>query len=99
VKFGGFDTYRLLFTDEQFTTALRVTTILTLIVVIVPNVLGLGVALLLDKGGWVYNAPRSVFLTPGVLSSVVVSIVWSRLLDAEGPINQALRAVGVSNPP
>src|SRR5215211_5800021 len=67
----GLRNYRLLFTDELFLTSLRVTTILTLIVVIVPNVLGLGIALLLDKRGWLYNALRSVFFTPVILSSVV----------------------------
>ncbi|MDX3188133.1 sugar ABC transporter permease [Streptomyces sp. MN03-5084-2B] len=99
VKFVGWDNYRLLLTDEQFLIALRVTTILTLIVVIVPNVLGLGVALLLDRKGWLYNALRSVFFTPVILSSVVVSIVWSRLLDDRGPVNSLLRAFGVSHPP
>ena len=95
----GLRNYQLLFQDEQFRTALRVTSILTLIVVIVPNVLGLGVALLLDRRGWLYNALRSVFFTPVILSSVVVSVVWSRLLDADGPLNQTLRAVGVDAPP
>jgi multiple sugar transport system permease protein len=98
-KYVGLDNYQLLFQDEQFLTALRVTSILTLIVVIVPNVLGLGVALLLDRRGWLYNALRSVFFTPVILSSVVVSVVWSRLLDAEGPLNQTLRALGVDEPP
>jgi len=95
----GLRNYRLLFTDELFLTSLRVTTILTLIVVIVPNVLGLGIALLLDKRGWLYNALRSVFFTPVILSSVVVSIIWTRLLDNDGPLNQGLRAVGVAEPP
>ncbi|MFF1612311.1 carbohydrate ABC transporter permease [Amycolatopsis sp. NPDC058278] len=99
VKFVGFDNYRLLFTDAQFLTALRVTTVLTLIVVVVPNVLGLGVALLLDRKGWLYNALRSVFFTPVILSSVVVSIVWSRLLDDRGPLNSLLRGLGVAHPP
>jgi multiple sugar transport system permease protein len=99
VKLVGLSNYTLLFTDEQFLTALKVTTILTLVVVIVPNVLGLGVALLLDRKGWLYNALRSVFFTPVILSSVVVSIVWSRLLDDQGPINNALRALGVEHPP
>jgi multiple sugar transport system permease protein len=99
VKFVGLDNYRLLFTDEQFLTALKVTTVLTLIVVIVPNALGLGVALLLDRKGWLYNALRSVFFTPVILSSVVVSIVWSRLLDDQGPLNTLLRALGIEHPP
>ena len=64
-----------------------------------PNVLGLAIALLLDRRGWLYNALRSVFFVPMVLSSVVVSIIWTRLLDNEGPINQGLRALGVAHPP
>ncbi|MEU1687955.1 sugar ABC transporter permease [Micromonospora sp. NPDC005707] len=98
-KYVGLENYQLLLHDDQFLTALRVTTILTVIVVIVPNVLGLAVALLLDRHGWLYNALRSVFFTPVILSSVVVSVIWSRLLDSEGPLNEALRALGVDQPP
>lgn len=98
-RYVGLANYRLLFTDPAFLTSLKVTTILTVIVVVAPNVFGLAVAVLLDRRGWLYNALRSVFFVPMVLSSVVVSIVWTRLLDNEGPINQALRALGVDHPP
>jgi multiple sugar transport system permease protein len=99
VKYVGFQNYRMLFEDDQFLLSLRVTTILTLIVVVVPNVLGLAIALLLDRRGWFYNALRSVFFTPIVLSSVVVSIIWTRLMADDGLINQTLRALGVAHPP
>ncbi len=95
----GLHNYRVLFTDDEFLTSLRVTTILTLIIVIVPNVLGLAIALLLDRRGWLYNALRSVFFVPVVLSSVVVSVIWIRLLADDGVLNQALRALGVHHPP
>jgi multiple sugar transport system permease protein len=98
-RYVGLRNYRLLLTDSEFLTSLRVTTILTLIVVIVPNVAGLAIAVLLDRRGWLYNALRSVFFTPMVLSSVVVSIVWTRMLDDGGLINQALRGLGVAHPP
>jgi multiple sugar transport system permease protein len=98
-KYVGLANYRLLFEDAEFLTSLRVTAILTVIVVVVPNVLGLAIAVLLDKRGWLYNALRSVFFVPMVLSSVVVSVIWTRLLDNEGPINQGLRALGVQEPP
>lgn len=98
-EFVGLENYRLLFQDEQFLTSLRVTTILTVIVVVVPNVLGLGVALLLDRKGRLYNVLRSVFFTPVILSSVVVSIIWTKLLDDRGPVNDLLRALGVEHPP
>lgn len=98
-RYVGLRNYELLLHDPEFGTALRVTTVLTLIVVIVPNVLGLLVALLLDRGGWLYRALRSVFFTPMVLSSVVVSIIWARLLADDGMLNQTLRALGVDQPP
>ena len=98
-EFVGLRNYRILLTDEEFLTSLKVTTILTLIVVIVPNVLGLAIAVLLDRRGWLYNALRSVFFVPMVLSSVVVSVIWTRLLDNDGPINQLLRGIGVDEPP
>src|SRR6266508_3289069 len=95
-KYVKLQNYQLLLHDEAFRTSLKVTTILTAIVVIVPNMLGLAIAVLLDRRGWLYNALRSVFFVPVVLSSVVVSIIWTRLLDNEGPINQGLRAIGPS---
>lgn len=98
-RYTGLRNYVQLVHDQEFTTALQVTTILTLIVVIVPNAFGLAIALLLDRRGWLYNALRSVFFTPVILSSVVVSIIWTRLLDADGPVNDALRALGVHHPP
>jgi multiple sugar transport system permease protein len=98
-RYVGLRNYRLLFTDQEFLTSLRVTTILTLIVVIVPNVLGLAIALMLDRPGWLYNALRSVFFIPVVLSSVVVSVIWTRLLDNDGLLNQTLRGLGVHDPP
>jgi multiple sugar transport system permease protein len=98
-RYVGLRNYRLLLTDQEFLTSLRVTTILTVIVVILPNVLGLAIAVLLDRRGWLYNLLRSVFFVPVVLSSVVVSIIWTRLLDNEGPVNQALRGLGVEQPP
>jgi multiple sugar transport system permease protein len=98
-RYVGLRNYRLLFEDQEFLQALKVTTILTLIVVIVPNVLGLLIALLLDRRGWFYNALRSVFFVPVVLSSVVVSIIWTRMMADDGVLNQALRGFGMHDPP
>jgi multiple sugar transport system permease protein len=98
-EYVGLGNYRRLLHDQEFLTSLRVTTTMTLIVVIVPNVAGLLVALLLDRRGWIYNALRSVFFVPMVLSSVVVSVIWTRLLDNDGLVNDTLRSLGLSHPP
>jgi len=98
-KYVGLGNFRLLFTDPSFLQSLRVTTILTLIVVVVPNVVGVAIAVMLDRRGWFYNAMRSVFFTPVILSSVVVSIIWSRLLADDGLVNKALHGIGLAHPP
>lgn len=94
-SFVGLDNYRLLLHDQEFLTSLRITSVLTLILVIVPNLAGLGIAMLLNRKGWFYIAWRGVFFVPVVLSSVVVSIVWTRLLADDGVIDQALGWAGV----
>ncbi|MFI6319383.1 carbohydrate ABC transporter permease [Nonomuraea sp. NPDC050556] len=98
-KFVGLRNYQLLVQDEAFLTSLGITTIVTVIVVVVPNLLGLGIAVLLDRKGWLYNALRSVFFTPMILSSVVISVIWTRILADDGPLNQGLRAIGIAEPP
>ncbi|MFI6602377.1 carbohydrate ABC transporter permease [Nonomuraea sp. NPDC050536] len=99
-RFVGLANYAGLLTDPAFLTSLKVTTILTLIVVIVPNVAGVGVAVLLDRRGWLYNALRSVFFVPVVLSSVVVSVVWMAMLQDDGLINRlfGIRVGWLSDP-
>lgn len=94
-RFVGLHNYSLLLSDDTFLTSLRVTVVLTVILVVVPNLAGLGVALLLDRPGVFYRAWRTVFFVPVVLSSVVVSIVWTRLLADDGAVNQMLGWVGL----
>ncbi|WP_329565095.1 carbohydrate ABC transporter permease [Streptomyces sp. NBC_01361] len=98
-RFVGLDNYTELLTDDTFLTALKVTTILSLVIVIVPNVAGLAVAVLLDRRGRLYHALRGVFFVPVVLSSVVVSVVWQAMLTDDGLVNTLLRSAGVSSPP
>ncbi|MDI2129493.1 carbohydrate ABC transporter permease [Yinghuangia seranimata] len=95
----GLANYRALLDDADFHQALHNTVVLTLIVTILPNVAGLGIAMLLDRSGWFTNALRSVFFVPTVLSAVVVSVVWQKILTDDGLFNRALHAVGVGSPP
>ncbi|MEB8339505.1 carbohydrate ABC transporter permease [Streptomyces endophyticus] len=97
--FVGLDNYTRLLTDDTFLTALKVTTVLTLIIVVVPNAAGLAVAVLLDRRGRLYTALRGVFFVPVVLSSVVVSVVWQAMLTDDGLVNTLLRSLGVAAPP
>lgn len=98
-SFIGFDNYVALIASSTFQHVLANTFIITAIVVIGTNVLGLAIALLLRRQHWLYNVLRSVFFTPVVLSPVVVSVIWRSLLVDDGLINSILRSLGVASPP
>ncbi|MFC9328634.1 carbohydrate ABC transporter permease [Kitasatospora sp. NPDC057015] len=95
----GLRNYTRLLQDSDVTGALSNTVIVTAIVTATANVLGLAIALLLDRRGWLYNMLRSVFFTPVVLSSVVVSVIWQAILADDGLLDSALRSLGVAHPP
>lgn len=97
--FVGLSNYRQLLSDPSFHRSLGNTALLTAAVVVVPNAVGLGVALLLDRGSRLYRMLRTVFFTPVVLSSVVVSVIWQALLTDDGIINKVLRSLGAEHPP
>ncbi|MDX6280902.1 MAG: multiple sugar transport system permease protein [Kribbellaceae bacterium] len=79
-SFVGFGQFHRLVGDDQFWLVLKNTFVVTAIVVIVPNVLGLALALLLDRDTLLYRLLRSVFFTPVILSGIVVSVMWQNLL-------------------
>ncbi|MFF0341675.1 carbohydrate ABC transporter permease [Kribbella sp. NPDC004875] len=97
-SFVWFENYARLFSDPAYLQTLGNTVILTVICIVVPNALGLGIALLLDRSGWVFNAMRAVFFVPVILSSVVVAVIWQLLLKDDGLVNSALHSF-VPHPP
>ena len=99
VDFVGIENYLRLLGDPAFLRALTNTVILALVGTIVPNVLGLSIALLLDRKGWIFNVMRSAFFIPIVLSAVVVSVIWGLILRDDGLLNQTLTWFGVADPP
>jgi multiple sugar transport system permease protein len=95
----GLEQFRRLLDDDQFWLVLKNTVLITAIVVIVPNVLGLGIALLLDRDTLLYRLLRSVFFTPVILSGIVVSVIWQSLLRPDGVLNAVLTDLGVESAP
>src|SRR3954470_21771734 len=84
----GFGQFQRLFGDDQFWLVLKNTFVVTAIVVVVPNVLGLAIALLLDRNRSLYRLLRSVFFTPVILSGIVVSVIWQSMLRPGGVLDQ-----------
>jgi raffinose/stachyose/melibiose transport system permease protein len=92
----GFDNYLSFFTDPVLRSTLG--NVLTLIVffAILPICLGLLSAALITTGKRPGMAVyRWIFFLPQVLTSVVIALLFKRMYAPEGPINEALRAVGL----
>jgi multiple sugar transport system permease protein len=61
----------------------------------ITNVLGLLVALMLNRPLRLYYALRTLFFIPQVLSAVIISFVWSIILTQDGILNTVLRDAGL----
>lgn len=75
--FVGFDNFAKIYTDKLFLNATINTAIWMLAAILLPTLLGLGLALLIDSripGGAVF---KSIFYLPICLSAVVVGQIWT----------------------
>src|SRR5258708_36300872 len=93
----GFGNYRELLSDTVFKQAVKVTAIMTALIVVLPNALGLGVALMLRGQTRLFAVLRTIFFVPIVLAGVVVSFIWQAMLTDYGVINSVLSDVGLGS--
>jgi multiple sugar transport system permease protein len=91
----GARNYRNLLHDDVFKQSLKTTAIMAGLIVVVPNVLGLGVALMLRGEVRLFAVLRTIFFVPQVLAAVVVSFIWQAMLTDNGILNSILADVGL----
>ncbi len=90
------DMYRQMPADADFIASLRNTIALLVAFTGVSLVVGLGLALLVDRKIRFENTIRTIYLLPMALSFVVTAIFWSWMYAADGMINTILNGVGLS---
>lgn len=92
----GLDNYRDVFTEPLIREGFLHTLVLVAMFATIPVAIGLIVAATMTtvkvRGSTVFRV--AIFL-PGVVSSVVVGVIWNWLYASEGPINGLLRAIGL----
>src|SRR6266571_4576041 len=95
--FAGLHNYTLIFTDTIFRTALVNTVILTLVPVLLSLLLGLGIALLLDRKVFGRGVLRTLIISPFLVMPAAAALVWKfTLLDTQfGILNWVLSPFGV----
>lgn len=98
-KFVGFDNFAILLKDTNFVKAFQNTIFLLVIVTIITMVLAIASAAVLTRKDTKFkNFFRVVFYFPNILSVVVISAIFSAILDPEkGIVNSSLGALGLDN--
>lgn len=85
-KFIGLENFAYMFKDRSFQEAIKTTVIITISTAFFLNVLGIFFAVLLDGVGKVYKLSKTGIFIPAILSSVVVSFLWSYMTQTDGGI-------------
>ena len=99
VRWLGLENYRTIAGDEIFWRALRNTLLFTGLTTLFLNIIGFGAALLISTRVRGTGLLRGVIFLPALLPSVLVGLMWQRVLDAFGFVNQILQRLGLAEQP
>lgn len=95
-KFIGLGNYIKMLGDPTFWLALRVTAEISIGAIVIEVVLGIYIAMLLEKGGRLVKLLRTFFLVPSVVPSVAAGMMWLFLFDPSfGLIDYLLKSLGM----
>lgn len=99
IKWVGLDNFERLFEDEAFLKSLRNNAVFLLAVPIYLAI-SMFLAIVIDKHVYMKSYFKVAYFMPYISSIVAVAIVWQVLFNpSAGPVNQALMALGIENPP
>jgi raffinose/stachyose/melibiose transport system permease protein len=96
-KFVGLDNFRRIFNDPSSRGALEHTLELAFSFVLVSNLIGLALALALNRTLRTRGLLRALFFAPVVMSSLAVSYIWQFIFSYSGPLNKGLGRVGLES--
>ena len=88
--FAGLKNYEHLVGDAEVLDAFKVTLLIALVASLIVNLIGLPVAVLLDRSDLVTRFYRSVIFYPLMLSALVVAFIGQGMLSTEGIVNLVL---------
>ncbi|MDD3339991.1 MAG: sugar ABC transporter permease [Lachnospiraceae bacterium] len=97
IHFIGLQNFVNIFTSRggQYMASVGHTLEFTFITVILKTLIGLGLALLLNKGLKSRNMFRTIFFLPYALAPLIIGISFVSVLKPEGPFNAILATIGL----
>lgn len=94
--FRGLSIFVEALSDSGVRESMLVTLKFAFIVVSVEMVIGVGLALLLEKPIWGMGTLRTIFVLPIMIAPICVGLIWRYMFDATaGPINAVLAPFGI----
>ena len=99
-NFVGLQNYTLMFSNTEFLDGLKNTAIFTVVSVALEFVLGLGIALAINRAFKGRGLVRAAVLVPWAFPTVISAVMWRLMLqDQVGIINYVANALGVISGP
>lgn len=100
IKWVGFDNFARLVDDSKFLKALSNNLWFTAITVPVGLFIAMIMSVIVQTKVFAKDFFKIVFFIPYICSTVAIAAVWSALFHpTNGPINQFLKQIGLTNPP
>lgn len=98
IKFVGFENFIEILKNKSLTTAFVNTVVIAVVKTVFVTVIGIGIALLLNRGFRTNKLLRTVYFMPAIFSALIVGLIFSGLFDTQnGVINQVLGSLGVQD--
>lgn len=96
-KFIGLKNFKHLINDPLYWKALKNTTFFVFSVVFIQNAIALFLSIIIFFGNFKHhNIIRALLFFPGVVSSVIIGLIFRKFLAIDGGINQLLELIGLS---
>lgn len=95
MTYVGFSNFTKIFKDRIFGVAVSNTIIITLTQTLLCNVLGLAMAILVNRYDRVTSMFRALYFIPYVLGGVAIAFVWKVIFSYNGVLNLILDAIGL----
>ena len=97
-RFVGFDNFRKVITDKLFFNAIFNTVTWIIAAILLPTLLGLTLALLLDSSVRGANIFKSIFYLPICLSAIVVGQIWTWIYQPDWGVLNSILGSAVGSP-
>lgn len=81
--FVWFDNFRSVLSDPQFWTSVRVTAVFAVVATIVETVLGVGIALLLNRASRLGRVFEKVLILPLMIAPVIAGTIWKLMFNPQ----------------